>query len=236
MADLMGVHWNFAGMCLNHSPRYDLLEVVNTFEAPNTPSSNEKPPNPKDMNATNKVPFHLWPETASAYGALAMAEGAMKYGRSNWRHSGAKASMYYDAARRHLNDWFEGKDIDESGAPNLGGVLACVAILVDATEAGKLHDDRMYPGGYHGLTSRVESIVAQMRERHADKNPQHYSQSLIVYETDSGFFIFVTEPARSERVAKFGSSSKAFAFGSVVSFEFPGVDAAHRLPSIVKSL
>ena len=135
----------------------------------------EKPTNPKDTTATNKVPFHLWPETASAYGALAMAEGAMKYGRSNWRHAGAKASVYYDAARRHLNAWFEGEDLDASGAPHLAHVLACVAILVDATEAGKLHDDRMYPGGYHGLTSRVESIVAQMRERHADKNPQHYT-------------------------------------------------------------
>ena len=135
----------------------------------------EKPTNPKDMIATNKVPFHLWPETASAYGALAMAEGAMKYGRSNWRHAGAKASVYYDAARRHLNAWFEGEDLDASGAPHLAHVLACVAILVDATEAGKLHDDRMYPGGYHGLASRVESIVAQMRERHADKNPQHYT-------------------------------------------------------------
>jgi hypothetical protein len=168
MENLMGVRWNYKGECLSQPDHNDLVEEIHSTDS-------EKPTNPKDMIATNKVPFHLWPETASAYGALAMAEGAMKYGRSNWRHSGAKASVYYDAARRHLNAWFEGEDFDASGAPHLAHVLACVAILVDATEAGKLHDDRMYPGGYHGLTSRVESIVAQMRERHADKNPQHYT-------------------------------------------------------------
>ena len=177
MSNLFGLEWDPTGKCMNYPSGYDLTEeiAVSAAPPPNTPLSNEKPTNPKDMIATNKVPFHLWPETASAYGALAMAEGAMKYGRSNWRHSGAKASVYYDAARRHLNAWFEGEDFDASGAPHLAHVLACVAILVDSIEAGNLHDDRMYPGGYHGLTSRVESIIAQMRERHADKNPQHYT-------------------------------------------------------------
>ena len=136
----------------------------------------EKPTNPKDMIATNKVPFHLWPETASAYGAMGFLDGALKYGRSNWRHAGVKASIYYDAARRHLNAWFEGEDNDpQSGVPHLGHALACIAILVDAVEAKKLNDDRMHPGGYTGLPQRFESLVADLRARHADKNPQHFT-------------------------------------------------------------
>ncbi len=179
MENLTRVQWDFAGRCLNHPPQYDLYSEVNTFEAPpsNTPAtSNEKPTNPKDMIATNKVPFHLWPETASAYGAMGFLDGALKYGRSNWRHAGVKASIYYDAARRHLNAWFEGEDNDpQSGVPHLGHALACIAILVDAVEAKKLNDDRMHPGGYTGLPQRFESLVAELRARHADKSPQHYT-------------------------------------------------------------
>jgi hypothetical protein len=136
----------------------------------------EKPTNPKDMISNDKVPLHLWPETATVYASLAMLDGALKYGRSNWRHAGARASVYYDAARRHLNRWFEGEELDESGAPHLGHALACIAILVDSAEAGKLVDDRMYHGGYQGLMKDVDATVKAIRARHADKNPVHYSR------------------------------------------------------------
>lgn len=176
---LTGLEWKPDGQCLT-SPRYDLVEEIKTpepSEPPTTPSSlGEKPTNPKDAIATNKLPLHLWPETASAYGAMGFLDGALKYGRTNWRHAGVRASIYYDAARRHLNAWFEGEDTDpQSGVPHLGHALACIAILVDAKEAGKLNDDRAYPGGYAGLPQRFESLVASLRERHADKNPQHYT-------------------------------------------------------------
>jgi hypothetical protein len=136
----------------------------------------EKPTNPKDMISSDKVPLHLWPETATVHASLAMLEGALKYGRSNWRYAGARASVYYDAARRHLNRWFEGEEFDESGASNLGHALACIGILVDSAEAGKLIDDRMYPGGYSGLMNRAEETVKAIRARHVGKNPVHYSR------------------------------------------------------------
>lgn len=179
MHPIQGVKWRLSGKCMT-SPRYDLKQEVKTPEPsapPITPSSlGEKPTNPKDAIATNKLPLHLWPETASAYGAMGFLDGALKYGRTNWRHAGVRASIYYDAARRHLNAWFEGEDTDpQSGVPHLGHALACIAILVDAKEAGKLNDDRAYPGGYAGLPQRFESLVAELRARHADKNPQHYT-------------------------------------------------------------
>lgn len=179
MHPIQGVKWRLSGQCMT-SPRYDLEQEVKTPapSAPPTTSSSlgEKPTNPKDAIATNKLPLHLWPETASAYGAMGFLDGALKYGRTNWRHAGVRASIYYDAARRHLAAWFEGEDIDpQSGVPHLGHALACIAILVDAKEAGKLNDDRAYPGGYAGLPQRFESLVASLRERHADKNPQHYT-------------------------------------------------------------
>jgi hypothetical protein len=203
MHPIQGIKWRLSGQCFT-SPRYDLEQEVKTpapSTPPTTPSSlGEKPTNPKDMIATNKVPFHLWPETASAYGAMGFLDGALKYGRSNWRHAGVKASTYYDAARRHLNAWFEGEDNDpQSGVPHLGHALACIAILVDAIEAKKLNDDRMHPGGYTGLPQRFESLVAELRARHADKNPQHFTIMEAIAETPD---MCAGTPSAVEELAK----------------------------------
>lgn len=136
----------------------------------------EKLTNPKDLIGTNKLPFHLWPETATALGALGLLDGALKYGRSNWRVAGVRASIYYDAARRHLNKWFEGEDYDpDSGLPHLAHLLACVAIVVDAEAAGMLNDDRMVPGGYAEHIAKLTPHVARLKKLHADKAPRHYT-------------------------------------------------------------
>lgn len=135
-----------------------------------------KPTNPKDAIGSDKIPFHLWPETASALGSLALLDGALKYGRSNFREIGVRASIYYDAARRHLNKWFEGEDTDpDSGLPHLAHALACIAILVDAQACGKLNDDRMTPGGYLRLVQEMTPHVARLKALHADKSPKHYT-------------------------------------------------------------
>jgi hypothetical protein len=69
--------------------------------------------------------------------------GANKYGRFNWREHTVSSSVYYDAALRHLMAWFNGEDIDpESGLPHLAHVMACMSILLDADEQGKLNDNR----------------------------------------------------------------------------------------------
>jgi hypothetical protein len=135
-----------------------------------------KPTNAKDALGANKVPIHLWPQTATVLGAMAFLEGAHKYGRANYRAQGVRASIYYDAAIRHLNAWFEGQELDvDSGLPHLGHVLACVAILVDAQAAGSLNDDRQYPGGYLELVQQMTPHVARLRDRHKDRGPKHFT-------------------------------------------------------------
>lgn len=135
-----------------------------------------KPSNPKDAVGSNKLPMHLWPNTATALGCMGLLDGMLKYGRSNWRVAGVRASIYYDAARRHLDRWFEGEDCDaDSGLPHLAHVLACVAILVDAGAAGKLTDDRMVPGGFLTLLADLTPHVEDLKARHAGKSPQHYT-------------------------------------------------------------
>lgn len=131
--------------------------------------------NPKDIVGSDKLPLHLWPETATALGCLGLLDGALKYGRSNFRVVGVRASIYFDAARRHLNKWFEGEDFDpDSGLPHLSHLLACVAIIVDAQAAGKLRDDRMVRGGYSRLIDDLTPHVKRLKEVHQGKAPRHY--------------------------------------------------------------
>lgn len=136
----------------------------------------DKPTNPKDLIGSGKLPLHLWPTTATAMGSLALLDGALKYGRSNFRAVGVRASIYYDACSRHLNAWFEGEEADpDSGLPHLAHALACLAIVVDAQAAGKLNDDRCTPGGYRALVTELTGHVSRLQDIHAEKSPQHYT-------------------------------------------------------------
>lgn len=134
--------------------------------------------NPKDLIGSDKMPLHLWPETATLFGAMALLEGALKYGRGNWRVAGVRASIYYDACRRHIDRWFEGEDNDpDSGLPHLAHALACLAILVDAKAAGKLNDDRMVAGGFGSTLAELTPHVARLKAKYADRDPKHYTIS-----------------------------------------------------------
>ena len=141
-------------------------------------AADEKATNPKDAIASGKLPLHLWPKTASIGGALALLDGMLKYGRTNWRVAGVKASVYVDALERHVTRWFEGEETDsESGLPHLWHALACLAILVDAQAANKLVDDRQYPGGFERMLEESTPHVARLNELRADKNPKHYTRA-----------------------------------------------------------
>lgn len=140
--------------------------------------SSTKDSNPKDIIGSDKLPLHLWPETATILGSLALLDGALKYGRSNFRAVGVKFSIYHDAAKRHLNALFEGQDLDpDSGLPHTAHVLACMAILIDAKAHGKLTDDRQYheSDGYLKLVGEMTPHVKRLKEKHADKSPKHYT-------------------------------------------------------------
>lgn len=135
-----------------------------------------KSTNPKEAFGDAKLPLHLWPTTATAMGSVALLDGALKYGRSNWRVAGVRATTYIAAIKRHLQLYEEGENTaEDSGVPHLGHILACVAILIDAKAAGKLNDDRAVRGGYQDLVAELTPMVAELKRRHADKNPRHYT-------------------------------------------------------------
>ncbi|MGE3279700.1 MAG: dATP/dGTP diphosphohydrolase domain-containing protein [Alphaproteobacteria bacterium] len=104
------------------------------------------PPNPKQRYGDLKVPLGYVPSSAITYAALALEEGARKYGPYNWRDRAVEAMTYVHAAERHLRAWVDGENTDpDSGFPHLGHALACLSILADAITVGNLIDNRPKP-------------------------------------------------------------------------------------------
>ncbi len=99
--------------------------------------------NPKDAVGTRKAPMSVVPAQPLMELGLALAEGARRYGRHNYRAAGVRASVYYDAARRHLMAWWEGQDVDpDSGLSHLVKVMACMTVLRDSQLRANWTDDR----------------------------------------------------------------------------------------------
>lgn len=137
-----------------------------------------KPSNPKDVIGSDKIPFHLWPEVASAMGALGLLDGALKYGRGNFREFGVRYTIYLDALRRHSNALAEGEDNDpDSQLHHLCHVLACAAILADAIANDTLTDDRNYNprGGYRSMLNKLTAHVSRLKAHHAHRHPKHWT-------------------------------------------------------------
>lgn len=129
-------------------------------------NENHKATNPKDAIASNKAPLHLCPDTLAAAASMAFLEGGLKYGPYNWREAGARASVYYDAGRRHFEAWWNGQNIDEaSGLPHLWKLAACVAILIECSEIGNLTDDRPPPLDLYGMFNKMEPEVERLKAK-----------------------------------------------------------------------
>ncbi|MDE2107524.1 MAG: hypothetical protein KGL39_60585, partial [Patescibacteria group bacterium] len=103
----------------------------------------EKPTNPKDAVGIAKAGTSCVPQNVIAELGVAMQEGALKYGRHNYRAAGVRASVYYDACRRHVDDWWEGEDIDpDSELSHVTKAIATLTVLRDSMMRGNWVDDR----------------------------------------------------------------------------------------------
>lgn len=113
--------------------------------------------NPKTRFGVAKPGIADIPPVAILTLGQGMTNGKVKYGRTNWREHEVTASVYYDAAARHMMSWWDGEEnASDSGVHHLGHAMACFAILIDAASSGKLIDDRP---GVKGTTS---DFIARM--------------------------------------------------------------------------
>lgn len=134
----------------------------------NENSPNIKDTNPKDAVGTKKAPMSTVSAPVMMAVGLAMLEGSRKYGRHNYRISGVRASVYYDAAMRHLMAWWEGEDCDsDSGLSHVIKAIACLTVLADADMNGKVLDDRP-PKSIGGWMQKMNIGAEEIIERYPD--------------------------------------------------------------------
>lgn len=155
---------------------------------------NLKATNPKDALGVGRLPLDLIPDTGLAYAALAFLEGALKYGKFNWRVAGVRWSVYEAALKRHLQKLKEGEWADpKTRVPHLGSMVACLLIIADAQAQGKFIDDR--PPSFEDASEFIDLFtedVAHLKKLFKDYNPKQYTIEDTRYEqgaresTDSG--------------------------------------------------
>lgn len=129
---------------------------------------NIKETNPKDIVGVKKAPLSTVSKTVMFEVGVAMLEGARKYGRHNWRVAKAVASVYTDAADRHLAAWTEGQDLDpDSGLSHITKAIASLMVLRDAMIHDKWIDDRppRAPEGWlENLNQKAGAIIVKYPE------------------------------------------------------------------------
>ncbi len=124
--------------------------------------------NPKDLQGVKKPPLHLVAPVSVLHEAMAMLDGAQKYGPFNWRDKRVVASIYVAAAKRHIDLWFEGEQVaQDSGVHHLGHAKACLGIILDAEAMDCLIDDRPNPcdGAYAKAVAAMEALIASKKEK-----------------------------------------------------------------------
>jgi hypothetical protein len=135
---------------------------------------NQKPTNPKDAVGVKKAPMSTVSSAVLAEVGVAMLEGALKYGRHNYRGVGVRASVYYDATIRHMFSWWEGEDKDpDSGMSHITKAIASLVVLRDAMIQSKVEDDRppRSVDFYAGLNEKAAKLIDQ----YGSVQPYHYT-------------------------------------------------------------
>lgn len=104
----------------------------------------ETPENPKHFAGLKKVLMSCIPWPVIWELGVAMLEGALKYGRHNYRVVGQiRASTYFDGTMRHMTSWWEGEDNDpDSGLSHITKAIASNVVIRDAMIRGNFLDDR----------------------------------------------------------------------------------------------
>lgn len=80
---------------------------------------------------SNKPRYSLLPTGTVNQVIQVLEYGAVKYEIDNWQHVPSARTRYYDAAMRHIDDWWNGSEIDEeSSLPHLAHAICCLLFLL----------------------------------------------------------------------------------------------------------
>jgi len=130
------------------------------------------PHNPKDSIGAAKPPITTVSFAVLQELGVAMAEGAMKYGRHNYRLAPVRASIYVDATFGHIASYFEGEDIDaDSGLHHITKAIASLTVLRDAIIQETVVDDRPPKSKLIGRTDLAHHMEALQKKYPEPKAP-----------------------------------------------------------------
>ena len=134
-----------------------------------------KKQNPKDEIGTKKPRFYSGlPANVTKEVSIGMLEGAIKYGRHNYRIAGVRASVYIDATLDHLFDYWEGQDIDpDSNLHHITKAIASLYVLRDAQMRDMCEDDRPPKSDVEGDKTRLQAIVNKLFEKYPNPVPAY---------------------------------------------------------------
>jgi hypothetical protein len=138
---------------------------------------NSKETNPKDAIGSSKLPLDLVPATLEIYASLAFLDGALKYGKFNWRVVGVRVSIYLAAIKRHIAKFENGEWADpKTRVPHLSSILACAGIIVDAHVNENIIDDRPPASlAVSDLIDEMETEVVYLKEFFKGHRPHQYT-------------------------------------------------------------
>jgi hypothetical protein len=171
-------------------------------------SHDTKPSNPKDSIGSSKVNIDLVPDSMVLFASLGFTEGALKYGKFNWRVAGVRLSIYIAALERHKMKFMAGEWADPvTNVPHLSSMLACIGIICDAYTSNKLTDDR--PPAQPDLSRFLDSatsIQKHLKELFRDHNPHQHTIMDAIFTP--------VRPERGEGEHQFGVGAGQDAQGS----------------------
>lgn len=146
---------------------------MGTGYVPPPSAASVKDTNPKDAVGVKKWrQYTCVPTTVLWELGIAMLEGARKYGRHNYRIAGVRASVYVDAAKGHIDCWWEGEDDDdESKLCHITKAIASLTVMRDAMVQNKFVDDRPPSTNLKEVKARLQSAVDAIFERIPDAKP-----------------------------------------------------------------
>ena len=138
------------------------------------PEPTTKPSNPKDAVGSKKVSMSVLPANVLMEVALGLQEGALKYGRHNYRAVGVRASVYYDATLRHLMAFWEGEDIDpDSQLSHVTKAISSLIVLRDSMLRENWTDDRP-PKSSENWIGPLNERASALVQRYAGTEVKHY--------------------------------------------------------------
>lgn len=129
----------------------------------------------KDTNPKDAVGIRKWrqlsciPSLVLCEIGVAMLEGALKYGRHNYRVAGVRASVYIDAAQGHIIQFWEGEDLDpDTKLSHVTKAITSLIVLRDSMIQDNWVDDRPPKAKLDKVRDNLQGIVDEMMDKYPE--------------------------------------------------------------------